>query len=252
MYHRNEAKQPQRANNRLGRIFGTSGVCAFSSGKTKIKTELWQMETPRTNTQYYCTTLAAFPQHLHLWAYQTLFARMNMFRGRKTAPQVGGYEGCGVIRRPTSRGKKSTMKLKSTELSKTILGILSFTINEPLTGSNKGSDGSERLGWMSAFFLLLLIKSRAKNFHQMGNTTQGRAGKTFNLQLIYVQSWPKKFVLGCANAPMRQQAESCNLGHTFLANSVVVLKKTRHPIVQIRVQNYNHGFAEQRLSLCVS
>ena len=48
---------------------------------------------------------------------------------------------------------------------------------------------------------------------------------------------------------MRQQAESCNLGHTFLANSVVVLKKTRHPIVQIRVQNYNHGFAEQRLSL---
>ena len=82
--------------------------------------------------------------------------------------------------------EKVNDETKSTELSMTILGIFSFTINEPLTGSNKGSDGSERLGWMSAFFLLLLIKSRAKNFHQMGNTTQGRAGKTFNLQLIYV------------------------------------------------------------------
>ena len=37
---------------------------------------------------------------------------------------------------------------------------------------------------------------------------------------FYVQSWPKKCVLGCVISPLRQQAESRNLGHTFLANSV--------------------------------
>ena len=35
-----------------------------------------------------------------------------------------------------------------------------------------------------------------------------------------IQSWPKKFVLGCVISPLRQQAESRNLGQTFLANSV--------------------------------
>ena len=38
----------------------------------------------------------------------------------------------------------------------------------------------------------------------------------------YVQSCPKKLVLGCVISPLRQQAESRNLmGHTFLAKSVV-------------------------------
>ena len=36
-----------------------------------------------------------------------------------------------------------------------------------------------------------------------------------------VQSWPKKFVLGCVISPLLRHAESRNLGHTFLANSVV-------------------------------
>ena len=35
-----------------------------------------------------------------------------------------------------------------------------------------------------------------------------------------VQRWPKKFVLGCVISPLCQQAQSRNLGHTFLANSV--------------------------------
>ena len=35
-----------------------------------------------------------------------------------------------------------------------------------------------------------------------------------------VQSWPKKFVLGCVISPLRQEAESRNLGQTFLAISV--------------------------------
>ena len=35
-----------------------------------------------------------------------------------------------------------------------------------------------------------------------------------------LQSWSKKCVLGCVNSPLRQQAESRNLGQTFLANSV--------------------------------
>ena len=34
-------------------------------------------------------------------------------------------------------------------------------------------------------------------------------------ELAYVQSWPKKFVLSCVISPLRQQAESLNLGHTF-------------------------------------
>ena len=38
---------------------------------------------------------------------------------------------------------------------------------------------------------------------------------------LALQSLPKKFVLGCIISPLRQQAESSNLGHTFLANSVV-------------------------------
>ena len=42
-------------------------------------------------------------------------------------------------------------------------------------------------------------------------------------ELAYVQSWPKKFVLSCVISPLRQQAESRNLGHTFLANSVDAL-----------------------------
>ena len=37
---------------------------------------------------------------------------------------------------------------------------------------------------------------------------------------LSIQIWPKKFVLGCAISPLRQQAESSNLGHSFLANSV--------------------------------
>ena len=32
-----------------------------------------------------------------------------------------------------------------------------------------------------------------------------------------VQSWPKKVVLGCVMSPLRQQAESRNLGQTFSA-----------------------------------
>ena len=35
-----------------------------------------------------------------------------------------------------------------------------------------------------------------------------------------LQSWPKRFVIGCVISPLSQQAESRNLGHTFLANSV--------------------------------
>ena len=36
----------------------------------------------------------------------------------------------------------------------------------------------------------------------------------------FLQSWPKKFVLGCVISPLRQQAESRTLGHTVLAISV--------------------------------
>ena len=39
-------------------------------------------------------------------------------------------------------------------------------------------------------------------------------------QFVHIQSWPKTFVLGCVISPLRQQAESRNLGHTFLASSV--------------------------------
>ena len=38
--------------------------------------------------------------------------------------------------------------------------------------------------------------------------------------LAHLQSWPKKIVLGCVISPLCQQAESRNLGQTFLANSV--------------------------------
>ena len=44
-----------------------------------------------------------------------------------------------------------------------------------------------------------------------------RGGSLFAGRL---QSWPKKFVLGCVTSPLLRQAESRNLGHTFLANSV--------------------------------
>ena len=37
---------------------------------------------------------------------------------------------------------------------------------------------------------------------------------------FYLQRCPKKFVLGCVNLPPQSEAESRNLGHTFLANSV--------------------------------
>ena len=37
-----------------------------------------------------------------------------------------------------------------------------------------------------------------------------------------LQSWPKKFVLGCVISPLRQQEESRNLGHTFLTYSVII------------------------------
>ena len=40
---------------------------------------------------------------------------------------------------------------------------------------------------------------------------------------FYVQSWPKKCVLGCVISPLRQQAESRNLGKLYLANSVGLL-----------------------------
>ena len=36
-----------------------------------------------------------------------------------------------------------------------------------------------------------------------------------------IQSWPKKFVLGCVIPPAAAVARSHNLGQTFLANSVV-------------------------------
>ena len=42
----------------------------------------------------------------------------------------------------------------------------------------------------------------------------------FPTKIDHIQSWPKKFVLGCVISPLLRQAESRNLGHTFLANSV--------------------------------
>ena len=51
--------------------------------------------------------------------------------------------------------------------------------------------------------------------------------------LRHIQSWQKKFVLGCVIAPLRQQAESRNLGHTFLANSVCTVsakKEYKQPV----------------------
>ena len=38
--------------------------------------------------------------------------------------------------------------------------------------------------------------------------------------IVGLQCWPKKFVLGCVISLLRQQAESRNLGQTFLVNSV--------------------------------
>ena len=43
-----------------------------------------------------------------------------------------------------------------------------------------------------------------------------------------VQSWPKKFVLGCVIPPAGAVARSLNLGQTFLANSVG--KRTEHSL----------------------
>ena len=37
-----------------------------------------------------------------------------------------------------------------------------------------------------------------------------------------LQSWPKKFVLGCVISPLHQQGESRSLGQPFFANSVLL------------------------------
>ena len=39
-------------------------------------------------------------------------------------------------------------------------------------------------------------------------------------RFLLLQSWPKKFVLGCVIPPAGAVARSRNLGQTFLANSV--------------------------------
>ena len=44
------------------------------------------------------------------------------------------------------------------------------------------------------------------------------------VSLMCIQSWSKKGILGCVISPLRPQAESRNLGHTLLANSVCHVK----------------------------
>ena len=77
---------------------------------------------------------------------------------------------------------------------------------------------------------------------------------------ILVQRWPKKCILGCVISPLRQQAESRNLGQTFLANSLLeslswtFWTKTRTSQVQAdhiyRQQKQGH-FLGPSFSLCL-
>ena len=65
------------------------------------------------------------------------------------------------------------------------------------------------------------------------------------ISLRQLQSWPNKFVLGCVISPLRQQAESRNLGQTFLANSVRQLRVsqvTRVAAVVVGTNNLTAGW----------
>ena len=61
---------------------------------------------------------------------------------------------------------------------------------------------------------------------------QGRDKGTRSVSARLIQSWPKiRFVI----SPLRQQAESRNLGHTFLANSLVYRCSWGYPGMAVKV-----------------
>ena len=74
--------------------------------------------------------------------------------------------------------------------------------------------------WCFANWNSSASRSQAKNVEKKWPTDNWRHKQTFHQCSHAIQSWPKKFVLGCVISPLRQQAESRNLWRTFLANSV--------------------------------